>query len=289
MVVLRDIINKRLIKRLFGKPILTVLLWAVVLCGGCGLDAFGGSVTALMTYEKGVDSLRDGNCNRSVMYFKKALGIDPEDKTLRIGMYDFEYTPNVKLSDLQKKCQLSTNTPDNLLPANQSNTEQSSAKQAAAEPLPLPVPPSAAPDANVQQGVELKKKTPIDSDTTVQGTFDENLQITLGGQQLTIARDGSFSLVIALKSKKDSLLLEAQRGKEKKPLPVKLTLGALGLSVENISKINLSNATLSVSGNVAYAGIERKEVQVTIERSVLSIGRDIKIESNLPITVKLRF
>ncbi|KJU81917.1 hypothetical protein MBAV_005890, partial [Candidatus Magnetobacterium bavaricum] len=134
-----------------------------------------------MTYEKGIDALKDGNCKISMMYFNKAIGLDPEDKTLRIGMYDFEYTPNVRLSDLQRTCQPSGT--DNLPEKNQS-------KQTTKEPLPLPVPPATPPDANVQQGIEVKKKHPVAGDVHARGVFDEDLRLSIEDQPLSIAKNG---------------------------------------------------------------------------------------------------
>ncbi|KJU83991.1 hypothetical protein MBAV_003819 [Candidatus Magnetobacterium bavaricum] len=95
--------------------------------------------------------------------------------------------------------------------------------------------------------------------------------------------------MITLKPQKNNIVIQAKRDREKKTPSVEFPLTSLGLSAETMTNENLSHATLSVSGNVAYAGIERDELQVTIDKSALSLGQDIKIESNLPITVKLRF
>ncbi|MBF0316588.1 MAG: hypothetical protein HQL04_00305 [Nitrospirae bacterium] len=259
---------------------LALLISVFSLCAVCGSDAFAGSVSALMTYEKGIDALKDGNCKISMMYFNKAIGLDPKDKTLRIGMYDFEYAPNGKLFDLQKTCQ--TPDADNMPAKNQT-------KQTTMEPLPLPVPPATAPDAGIQQGVEVKKKPPVVRDTHARGVFDENLRLSIDNQPLTITRDGDFSCVIALQPRKSNIVIQAKRVGEKKIPSVEFPLTFLGFSADTMTKDNLSSANLSVTGNVTYAGIERDEIQVTIDKSTLSLGGDIKIESNLPITVKLRF
>ncbi len=233
---------------LLNRGTVTLLSFVFLLCGVLNSYAVAGSVSALMTYEKGVSSLKDGNCNRSIIYFNKAIGIDPQDKTLRIGMYDFEYTPNSKLSELQGQC---------------------------------------PPGADVQQGVELKRRPPVAGN--IQGVFDENLRIDIDGQPLTIAKNGYFSSVIVLKQQRKTLLLQVNRVGEKKTPSVEFPLTSLGLSADTMTKDNLSHATLSVSGNVAYAGIERDEVQVTIDQSALFFGQDIKLESNLPVIFKLRF
>ncbi|MBF0609044.1 MAG: hypothetical protein SFH39_08975 [Candidatus Magnetobacterium sp. LHC-1] len=271
---------REMIVCLFNRATVTLLGVFFVLCGVLDSYAVAGSVSALMTYEKGVSALKDGNCNRSIMYFNKAIGLDPKDKTLRIGMYDFEYTPNSKLSELQGQCPSAINTTVDMSEGNQS-------KQSTTEPLPLPVPPVTPPGADVQQGVELKIRPPAAGD--IQGVFDESLRIDINEQPLTIAKNGSFSSVIVLKPQKMNLLLKANRVREKKTPSVEFPLTSLGLSAETMTKDNLSHATLSVSGNVAYVGIERDEVQVTIDHSALSFGQGIKVESNLPVTFKLRF
>ncbi|MBF0342847.1 MAG: hypothetical protein HQL06_01325 [Nitrospirae bacterium] len=279
-----------------SKAIVTLLTSAFLFCGVFAFNVHAGSVAALRTYEKGVDALQEGNCNRSVVYFKKAVEIDPVDKTLRIGMFDFVYAPNTKLKDSEKRCTSPGGSPLNL-----------PARQSATDPLVLPTPPPTTPSDRTQQGVVLKKELPAGREQPVKGTFDGNLGITLDGQSLTIEKDGSFSAVLTLKHGKDSILLEAQRGaaKEKslnpllptppapevatKSLSVSLPLTTLGLSAETAAKLNHTHGTLSVSGDVTYAGIERSEVLVTINKAVLSLGTDINIESHLPISVRLRF
>ncbi|KJU87679.1 hypothetical protein MBAV_000127, partial [Candidatus Magnetobacterium bavaricum] len=62
MVILRSIFVRLLSRSILSRDIPVLLLTAFFLCVGFEFDALAGSVSALMTYEKGIDALKDGNC-----------------------------------------------------------------------------------------------------------------------------------------------------------------------------------------------------------------------------------
>ncbi|MBF0565139.1 MAG: hypothetical protein HQK89_07845 [Nitrospirae bacterium] len=229
--------------------------------------AHASMLDALLMYEKGVKMLELGSCKRSIEFFSNAVKEEPQDRTVRIGMYTYEYFPNRKTFEAQMQCG-SPVIAVGLSPENPAISKSSKESEA--------IKSHDVADGKDTNAKNMKKEIP-----------EPVFTFSIEGFPVTPDVNDSFSVSIPVPVSKQALFLEASRsygGKgDRKTVSVALPIPVY---VDNTSK----SSTVS---SVHLAGFIKHEstngFQITINHFTLSHADKIVIESHLPTIVNVKF
>ena len=62
------------------------------------------SPAAKSKYDAGMAAMQRGDCQGAKALFKQAIALDPNDRTVRVGMFSTDYRPNASLKAAEAKC-----------------------------------------------------------------------------------------------------------------------------------------------------------------------------------------